>query len=140
MANKRDYYEILGVSKGADAKEIKKAYVSLVKKYHPDKSEGDSSKFKEVQNAYPILSDPNKLNSYKTQTQGDSRGFGKNRTYTYEDLFRQAQQQNSQKKSQTYIAHVLSDLFEIRPFASIPQTAKTAEFFQLVIRLTRVGN
>ena len=66
MANKRDYYEVLGVNKDADADTIKKAYRSLAKKYHPDinKSADAPEKFKEVQEAYEVLSDETKKNLY----------------------------------------------------------------------------
>ncbi|MBR2972090.1 MAG: molecular chaperone DnaJ [Clostridia bacterium] len=65
--NKRDYYEVLGLSKGASAEEIKKAYRSLAKKYHPDMNPGDSeaeAKFKEVNEAYAVLSDDEKRQKY----------------------------------------------------------------------------
>ena len=65
--NKRDYYEVLGISKGASADEIKKAYRSLAKKYHPDMNPGDSeaeAKFKEVNEAYAVLSDDEKRQKY----------------------------------------------------------------------------
>ncbi len=65
--NKRDYYEVLGLSKGASAEEIKKAYRSLAKKYHPDMNPGDSeaeAKFKEVNEAYAVLSDDEKKQKY----------------------------------------------------------------------------
>lgn len=65
--SKRDYYEVLGVSKGADDKEIKKAYKRLAMKYHPDRTQGDKAmeeKFKEVQEAYEILSDEQKKAAY----------------------------------------------------------------------------
>ena len=61
MAAKRDLYEVLGISKTADEKAIKKAYRKLAKKYHPDMNPGDKTaeqKFKEVTDAYNILSDP----------------------------------------------------------------------------------
>ena len=67
MSEKRDYYEVLGVSKDADAKEIKKAYRKLAMKYHPDKNPGDKAaeeKFKEINEAYEVLSDENKRNTY----------------------------------------------------------------------------
>ena len=65
---KRDYYEVLGVSKGASADEIKKAYRSLAKKYHPDlhpdNREEAEAKFKEISEAYEVLSDPDKRSRY----------------------------------------------------------------------------
>ena len=64
---KRDYYEVLGVSKTADADELKKAYRVLAKKYHPDANPGDKeaeAKFKEASEAYAILSDPEKRRQY----------------------------------------------------------------------------
>lgn len=67
MAEKRDYYEVLGVSKGASDDEIKKAFRSLAKKYHPDMHPGDKEaeeKFKEAQEAYAILSDAEKRRQY----------------------------------------------------------------------------
>lgn len=66
MADKRDYYEVLGVAKTASEEEIKKAYRSLAKKYHPDVSkEADAEKkFKEVQEAYDVLSDSQKRSQY----------------------------------------------------------------------------
>lgn len=66
MANKRDYYEVLGLQKGASEAEIKKAYRSLAKKYHPDMNkEADAeAKFKEISEAYETLSDPQKKATY----------------------------------------------------------------------------
>lgn len=62
--NKRDYYEVLGVSKSASADEIKKAFRKLAVKYHPDKDGGDETKFKEVNEAYEILKDQQKRQRY----------------------------------------------------------------------------
>ena len=67
MADKRDYYEVLGVSKTADDAEIKKAFRQQAKKYHPDSHPGDKEceeKFKEAQEAYAVLSDPDKRRQY----------------------------------------------------------------------------
>ena len=67
MASKRDYYEVLGVAKGASADEIKKAYRKLAVQYHPDKNPGDKEaeeKFKEAAEAYAVLSDADKRAKY----------------------------------------------------------------------------
>lgn len=67
MAEKRDYYEILGVERSADEAAIKKAYRQLAKKYHPDINPGDQeaeAKFKEASEAYAVLSDPDKRRKY----------------------------------------------------------------------------
>ena len=67
MAEKRDYYEVLGVERGADDATLKKAYRKLAKKYHPDMNPGDKeaeAKFKEATEAYTVLSDPEKRRTY----------------------------------------------------------------------------
>ena len=67
MADKRDYYEVLGLDKSADDSSIKKAYRQLAKKYHPDMNPGDAeaeAKFKEVNEAYAVLSDAEKKAKY----------------------------------------------------------------------------
>lgn len=75
----KDYYEILGVSKTASAEEIKKAYHKLAHKYHPDKKGGDAEKFKEINQAYSVLSDAKKKSTYDQfgsyQEGGGSTGF-----------------------------------------------------------------
>lgn len=67
MADKRDYYEVLGVAKDASDSDLKKAYRKLAKKYHPDTNPGDKdaeAKFKEASEAYAVLSDPEKRRQY----------------------------------------------------------------------------
>ena len=82
--NKRDYYEVLGVSKDADEDTLKKAYRKLAKKYHPDANPGDKeaeAKFKEASEAYSVLSDPQKRQQYDqfghaAFEQGGGAGYG----------------------------------------------------------------
>ena len=86
MAEKRDYYEVLGIDRGADDSAIKSAYRKLAKKYHPDVNPGDKEaekKFKEATEAYGVLSDPQKRQQYDQfghaafeQGGGGAGGFG----------------------------------------------------------------
>lgn len=88
MSTKRDYYEILGVPRGASVEEIKKAYRKLAMQYHPDrnKSAGAEETFKEVSEAYAVLSDDEKRRVYD---QHGHAGFDQ-RYQTEEDIFRGA--------------------------------------------------
>lgn len=84
MPSKRDYYEILGVSKTSTADEIKKAYRKLAMQHHPDKG-GDQEKFKDISEAYAVLSDEHKRKMYD---QYGHEGFSQQ--YSTEDIFRGA--------------------------------------------------
>ncbi len=94
MSDKRDYYEILGVSKDASADDIKRAYKKLAIKYHPDKNPGDKeaeNKFKEAAEAYDVLSDEKKKAQYdRFGHEGlSSGGFGgfSGGGFSFEDIF-----------------------------------------------------
>lgn len=81
----KDYYAALGVSRTADADEVKRAYRKLALKYHPDRNEGDASaeaRFKEVNEAYAVLSDPDKRAQYD---RFGAEGFGAR--FSEEDIF-----------------------------------------------------
>lgn len=86
MGEKKNYYKLLGVSKNASPEEIKKAFRKMALKYHPDKNKGDKTaeeRFKEVNEAYAVLSNPEKRRQYDT--------FGStefHRRFTQEDIFR----------------------------------------------------
>ncbi|WP_341225283.1 molecular chaperone DnaJ [uncultured Arcticibacterium sp.] len=95
MANKRDFYEVLGVSKGATPEELKKAYRKLAIKYHPDKNPDDKSaedKFKEIAEAYSVLSDDQKKARYDQfghAGMGGAAGGGGQGGFTVDDIFSQ---------------------------------------------------
>ena len=85
---KRDYYEILGVGKDASSADIKKAYRKLVKKYHPDvnKEQNSEEKFKEVQEAYEVLSDEGKRSAYDQYGHAGTAGFNPGGANGYSDF------------------------------------------------------
>ena len=89
---KRDYYEVLGVDRGADKKEIKRAYRRLAKKYHPDVSDDPAAaeKFKEISEAYAVLSDDEKRRRYDQFGHAGMDGFSQEDIFSninFEDIF-----------------------------------------------------
>ena len=131
--NKRDYYEVLGVDKNASESDIKSAFRKLAKKYHPDvsKEENAAEKFKEAQEAYAVLSDPQKRkqydqfghNAFNTNGGGfsgfDGFDFG-NMSDIFEDLFggmgfstgRTRKSSNSPRKGSDVLYHLTIDFEE----------------------------
>lgn len=99
MAEKRDYYEVLGLQKGASAEEIKRAFRKMAMKYHPDRNPDDKDaeeKFKEVNEAYAVLSDPEKKEKYDKFGHagvdpnagfGGAGGFGDFGGFDFSDIF-----------------------------------------------------
>lgn len=110
---KRDYYEVLGVKRDATAEEIKKAYRQLALKYHPDKNPDNpkaEEQFKEIAEAYEVLSDPEKRQQYNHLGHEGMRGqaYGGSQTYRAEDIFGR-----------------YSDMFEGTPFESFFQGSRS---------------
>src|ERR1700712_4715043 len=95
MSSKRDFYEILGVSKSASADEIKKSYRKVAMQFHPDRNPGDKAseeKFKEAAEAYEILSDADKRAQYDRfghSAFSPGRGGGGAHNMNMEDIFSQ---------------------------------------------------
>lgn len=90
MANKRDFYEVLGVAKKASTDEIKAAYRKLAMKYHPDRNPGDKAaeeKFKEASEAYQVLSDTQKRQQYDQLGHAGMEGIGAAGGMNMEDIF-----------------------------------------------------
>ena len=129
--SKRDFYEVLGLSKGASDDEIKKAYRKLAMKYHPDRNQGDKAKeaeaqFKEVKEAYEMLSDPEKRAAYDQYGHAGvdpnmrgghggfgGAGFGEAFGDIFGDIF--GQQRRGPGGRQVYRGNDLSYAMEITP-------------------------
>ncbi|MDD5589965.1 MAG: molecular chaperone DnaJ [Candidatus Portnoybacteria bacterium] len=118
----RDYYEILGVAKNASADEIKKAYRRLAREYHPDKG-GDEKKFKEINEAYQVLSDPHKRSQYDQYGQtfeqarqgGGFSGFNGYRDFSSFadafDFFNQSRQAEGREEDFGNLGDIFSGIF-----------------------------
>ena len=114
LPEKRDYYEVLGVDKTATDKEIKKAYRKLARKYHPDvvgedEKEEATEKFKEISEAYAVLSDEDKRHRYDQFGHAGMEGFSQ------EDIFRNV---NFEDIFQGFGGGGLDDIFDMFGFGS----------------------
>ncbi|GHU51719.1 chaperone protein DnaJ [Bacilli bacterium] len=112
MATKRDYYEVLGISKNASADDIKKAFRKLAMQYHPDrnKSPDAESKFKEINAAYEVLSDPQKRQNYDQFGHAGAEGqFGGGHGGGFEDIF--SQMFNGGRQSSGGFEDIFSGMF-----------------------------
>ena len=119
--SKRDYYEVLGVSRNADASSIKSAYRKLAMKHHPDKNPGDKKSealFKEATEAYEILKDDEKRAAYdqfghsafegggSSQGQGGFGGFSGNFSDIFDEFFGDVMGGGSQRKQNLSLIHI----------------------------------
>jgi molecular chaperone DnaJ len=115
--SKKDYYESLGLTKGATTEEIKKAYRSLAKEWHPDKNPNNTEaeeKFKEISEAYEVLSDPDKKNKYDTygHAKGGNGGFEDFYNSAFGSMFRN-RQRNAVRKGENLNLTVKLTLEEV---------------------------
>src|ERR671937_1982036 len=90
MSSKRDYYEVLGVQKNASKEEVKNAYRKLALQYHPDrnKSSGAEEKFKEISEAYAVLSDDEKRKRYDTYGHVGAEEVFRGSEANFDEIFR----------------------------------------------------
>src|ERR671930_865765 len=90
MSNKRDYYEVLGVQKNASKEEVKNAYRKLALQYHPDrnKAAGSEERFKEISEAYAVLSDDEKRKRYDTYGHVGTEEVFRGSEANFEEIFR----------------------------------------------------
>jgi len=142
MSTKRDYYEILGVSKNATLEEIKKAYRELALKYHPDRVPPEQKKdaeerFKEISEAYAVLSDSEKRALY------DQYGHaGIDQRYAYEDIFRGADFSNifEDLRDFGFGGSIFEDIFSDLGFdifgTKRKSTKKRGRDLQITVRIT----
>ena len=127
MAEKRDYYEVLGVDKQADAGTIKKAYYKLAKQYHPDANPGDKvaeEKFKEANEAYEVLSDDEKREKYDKfghaafDPASGGSGFGK----TVEELEKELRRIKYKRRYSTVLKSTIYTLITVAAVAVLVAT------------------
>lgn len=135
---KQDYYEILGVSKNATEQEIKRAYKRLASKHHPDKNQGSAeaeNKFKEINEAYEILSDQQKRTAYDQYGhqafEGGGGRYSGNAGFDFQDIFKNffgedsyPQEQQGQSRSQKITLTLEEAIFGCKKTITINRLAK----------------
>ena len=152
----KDYYYILGVKKEASTEEIKKAYRKLSLKFHPDKNDGDdffTERFKEIQEAYEILSDTKKRTTYDNQFSGGSQKEPKNKGYNFNPIIEFFKVNKSSFEFDEEITFswktINSDKVTLKPFGIVQpigqKTYRIKDFknsvlnFELIAENTNIG-
>lgn len=130
----KDYYKTLGVEKGASAAELKKAFHKLAHKYHPDKNDGDDTKFKEVNEAYQVLSNPQKKAQYD-QFGSAGPGFGGGQGFGGFDFSGFQRGQNGNVHFE-FGDLDLGDIFSAFSGGGFGQRVRRGRDFQTTIKLT----
>lgn len=108
-----DYYQILGVNRNSSPEELKQAYRKLAMKHHPDRG-GDEAEFKKINEAYDVLSNPEKKSSYDTpnpyQQYTDRQGFDPGERFDFEDIMRHARDAFNQRRQQARNPDAITDV------------------------------
>ena len=137
-----DYYSILGVSKNASDKELKSAYKKLSMQHHPDRTGGSDEKFKQVNEAYSTLKDPQKRQQYDNPPQQQySQGFGPNGFQGmggFEDIFGNMFGAGQQRRHQQLRADITLGI-EINIDDVFNQVGHTVSALKVIAQLPKVG-
>lgn len=131
----KDYYQILNIQRNANSEDIKKAYRKLAHQYHPDKTGGDDKKFKEINEAYQVLSDPKKRSSYDNFGYAYNDGGFRNQDFSnmggFWDIFGGGAQRNNGGLEDIF--DVFSDLFGAGGFTTRQQEDHKGEDIYLEV-------
>ena len=130
-----DYYAILGLSKSANQDEIKKAFRNLVFKYHPDRNPGDKAaeeKFKKINEAYSVLSDPNKKAQY------DAGGFQGQNSYQQNYRYESWENNESYDPFREWANYANSNAYYYSNKRAEPNLSRGAAFSQLIWKVIQI--
>ena len=134
----KDYYKILEVERGCETEQIKKSYKKLALKYHPDKNNGDDTKFKEISEAYEVLSDNNRRSQYDYNSSHDINfsTFG-HQFMKPDDLFKQIFQNSDLDILASFMK---DDNFSSNSFTKSVSSSVTIQNGKKIVKTTTVEN